>query len=151
RQARVALVSTSLIGIDADVVARLVDEEVAVLGVARTDLGPEAATLRRLGVAVVVPVDRLNMLADAVSTALTSGTSSPAPSRLDVDQQSPRGAGDEPGHSPRGKVLAVWGPTGAPGRSVVSLGLASFLAAQGVSTTVIDADVYGGSQAQLLG
>jgi MinD-like ATPase involved in chromosome partitioning or flagellar assembly len=47
--------------------------------------------------------------------------------------------------------LAVWGPTGAPGRSVIALGLASELAALGAPTTIVDCDVYGGSIAQLLG
>lgn len=50
-----------------------------------------------------------------------------------------------------GQVIAVWGPTGAPGRSVVALGLASELAVLGVDTMLIDADVYGGTAAQALG
>jgi Flp pilus assembly CpaE family ATPase len=50
-----------------------------------------------------------------------------------------------------GRVIAVWGPTGAPGRSTVAVGLATELAARGVSTLLADADVYGGTVAQLLG
>jgi MinD-like ATPase involved in chromosome partitioning or flagellar assembly len=52
--------------------------------------------------------------------------------------------------SPTGTVLAVWGPTGAPGRSTVALGLAAELSSRGVPTVLIDADVYGGAQAQML-
>jgi MinD-like ATPase involved in chromosome partitioning or flagellar assembly len=50
-----------------------------------------------------------------------------------------------------GRVLAVWGPTGAPGRTTVALGLASEIAARGRSTLLVDGDVYGGVLAQLLG
>lgn len=51
----------------------------------------------------------------------------------------------------RGRVIAVWGPSGAPGRSMVALGLASELSSLGASTILVDCDVYGGSTAQLLG
>lgn len=46
-----------------------------------------------------------------------------------------------------GSVLAVWGPTGAPGRSLVAAGLAAAAAARGVRTLLVDADPYGGTQA----
>jgi len=49
-----------------------------------------------------------------------------------------------------GRVVAVWGPAGAPGRSTVALGLASAAAAKGVDTVLIDADTYGGSLAHML-
>jgi Flp pilus assembly CpaE family ATPase len=45
----------------------------------------------------------------------------------------------------------VWGPTGAPGRTTIALTLASEIAAGGQPTLLIDADVYGGVIAQLLG
>lgn len=48
-------------------------------------------------------------------------------------------------------VVAVWGPTGAPGRSTVALALASAAAARGVDTVLVDADTYGGSLGQMLG
>jgi Flp pilus assembly CpaE family ATPase len=51
----------------------------------------------------------------------------------------------------RGRVVAVWGPTGAPGRSTVALQLAAEVAARGVPALLVDADTYGGCQAQLLG
>ncbi|XVX19277.1 AAA family ATPase [Actinomycetota bacterium] len=50
----------------------------------------------------------------------------------------------------RGSVLAVWGPTGAPGRTTVAVGLAAELAAAGVSVLLVDADTYGASVAQWL-
>ena len=48
-------------------------------------------------------------------------------------------------------MVAVWGPTGAPGRTSVALGIAGELAELGFPTMLIDADVYGGVVAQLLG
>lgn len=48
---------------------------------------------------------------------------------------------------PAGLVVAIWGPAGAPGRSVVAAGLADAAAAAGVATLLVDADPYGGSQA----
>ena len=50
-----------------------------------------------------------------------------------------------------GRVVAVWGPTGAPGRTTVAVNLAAELAERGEPTLLIDADVYGGVVGQLLG
>jgi len=54
----------------------------------------------------------------------------------------------EPGS---GRLVAVWGPTGAPGRTTVAVGIAGELAQAGVPTLLADADTYGGSVAQVLG
>ncbi|MEW1953965.1 hypothetical protein [Terrabacter sp. NPDC080008] len=58
----------------------------------------------------------------------------------------PRDGG--PGRAP---VIAVWGPTGAPGRTTVATTLAAELAGRGVQTLLVDADTYGGCVAQALG
>lgn len=42
------------------------------------------------------------------------------------------------------KVISVWGPTGAPGRTSVAIALAMQAGARGVNTLLIDADTYGG-------
>jgi MinD-like ATPase involved in chromosome partitioning or flagellar assembly len=49
-----------------------------------------------------------------------------------------------------GTIIAVWGPAGAPGRTVVALNLASELARLGQPTVLVDADTYGGCIAQSL-
>jgi hypothetical protein len=54
----------------------------------------------------------------------------------------------EPG---RGRVVAVWGPAGAPGRTTVAIGVADEAARLGVSTLLVDADPYGGTVAPALG
>ena len=54
----------------------------------------------------------------------------------------------EPG---RGRVVAVWGPAGAPGRTTVAIGVADEAARLGVPTLLADADPYGGTVAQTVG
>lgn len=65
-----------------------------------------------------------------------------------VDDGPPEGAQDA--HR-KGEVVAVWGPTGAPGRTTVAVNLAAELAGQGTTTLLIDADTYGASVAPVLG
>jgi MinD-like ATPase involved in chromosome partitioning or flagellar assembly len=62
------------------------------------------------------------------------------------DESGADGSRDE---SP-GSIIAVWGPTGAPGRTTVALNLASELARMGQPTVLVDADTYGGCIAQAL-
>lgn len=65
--------------------------------------------------------------------------------------------GEEPGGAeppaPRGagRIVAVWGPTGAPGRTTVAVNLAAELALLGQDTALVDADTYGPSVAAALG
>jgi MinD-like ATPase involved in chromosome partitioning or flagellar assembly len=51
----------------------------------------------------------------------------------------------------RGSVVAVWGPTGAPGRTTVATSVADEIARLGASSLLVDADVYGGTVASALG
>ena len=61
-------------------------------------------------------------------------------------------SGAAPAESPRsGTVIAVWGPTGAPGRSTVAMGIADEAAVAGNTVLLIDADVYGGVLAAAFG
>ncbi|MFI2706981.1 CpaE family protein, partial [Nocardioides sp. CER28] len=50
-----------------------------------------------------------------------------------------------------GRVVAVWGPAGAPGRTTVATAVAAELAHRRVPTVLVDADPYGGAVAPLLG
>lgn len=148
RQATVAFVSAGLRGLDREVIARLGEEEVAVVGVSPEFSSADEAALRSLGVDVILSVDALESLEEAVETAIRGSRHEAAALERSVvaDWQGAVAAARR-----SGEVLAVWGPTGAPGRSVIALGLASELAALGAPTTIIDCDVYGGSIAQLLG
>lgn len=58
---------------------------------------------------------------------------------------------DQPAGSEGHRVVAVWGPAGAPGRSTVAVNLAMELALRQRPTVLVDVDPYGGSVAQQLG
>jgi len=53
--------------------------------------------------------------------------------------------------APRGQVIAVWGPSGAPGRTTLAIGIASELAALGHRVVLADVDTHGASVAPTLG
>jgi MinD-like ATPase involved in chromosome partitioning or flagellar assembly len=55
--------------------------------------------------------------------------------------------GSNPSVERRARVVSVWGPVGAPGRSVAALNIASERALAGDRVLLIDADTYGGSLA----
>ena len=48
-----------------------------------------------------------------------------------------------------GRIIAVWGPTGAPGRTTLAINLAAELVDDGA--LLVDGDTYGGTVAQMLG
>lgn len=60
-------------------------------------------------------------------------------------------ARDAPDPPRRGRTLAVWGPPGAPGRTMVATSLATALAARGPATLLVDADTTAASVALVLG
>jgi MinD-like ATPase involved in chromosome partitioning or flagellar assembly len=149
-----ALLSAELRRLDGEAVARLGEAGVAVVGL--VDPGDERAAerLRRLGVARVLPADSApdviaQALRDAVALAPGAGRDVADP-RAALPDPAPPAAPVVPSAG-AGRVVAVWGPTGAPGRTTVAVGLADEAARLGVSTLLVDADVYGGVVAQLLG
>ncbi len=151
RQADAAIVSAQLRGIDATVVARLQREDVQVFGMTELVDGgrsPDEDRLRQLGVGRVIDAGRLPLLEELVDEACTEGLGARAtPSWNPTDHaDAERQNGDA-----RGPVLAVWGPTGAPGRTTVACGIAAAGAELGRRTLLVDADVYGGSVAAMLG
>ncbi|AFR29728.1 chromosome partitioning protein [Arthrobacter sp. Rue61a] len=50
-----------------------------------------------------------------------------------------------------GQVISVWGPIGAPGRTLLAVNIAAELAAVGKSVILVDADSYGASVSAVLG
>ena len=52
---------------------------------------------------------------------------------------------------PLGRAIAVWGPKGAPGRTRIAIELAYMAGTTGIPTALLDADLFGGDVAQLLG
>jgi MinD-like ATPase involved in chromosome partitioning or flagellar assembly len=53
--------------------------------------------------------------------------------------------------APVGLVVAVWGPTGAPGRTTLAVNIAAECAERVGNALVVDVDTYGGAVAQALG
>ncbi|MGY1641320.1 CpaE family protein [Geodermatophilus sp. SYSU D00703] len=149
-----ALLSADLRRLDADAVARLAAAGVAVVGLVEPGDDRAADRLRALGVAHVLPADTEP---DEIARALREAVSGGLPAGRDIAD--PRAAlpATSPPEEPtgraagRGRVVAVWGPTGAPGRTTVAVGLADEAARLDVQTLLADADVYGGVVAQVLG
>ncbi|MGY1637735.1 CpaE family protein [Geodermatophilus sp. SYSU D00742] len=149
-----ALLSADLRRLDADAVARLAAAGVAVVGLVDPGDDRAADRLRALGVVHVLPADTepggiARALRDAVEGGPPAGRDIADP-RAALPASPPAGAPAErePGG---GRVVAVWGPTGAPGRTTVAVALADEAARMDVRTLLLDADVYGGVVAQVLG
>lgn len=154
--ASAVLLSAELRRLDRDALARLAAARVAVVGLVTPGDDDAERRLRQLGLVHVLPAD---VAPGVISAAVTSALAEQARhARSYTDPLAGFGDGSpaeldgapvvEPG---TGTLVAVWGPTGAPGRTTVAVGVASELAALGVPTLLADADVYGGVVAQLLG
>ncbi|GAB3877164.1 AAA family ATPase [Terrabacter terrigena] len=95
--------------------------------------------------------------AGGVTGWLPAGASQPGPSIPSAGEDTADDAADHAAAPRRGRgperapLVAVWGPTGAPGRTVVATTLAAELASRGVEVLLVDADTYGGCVAQSLG
>ncbi|MCZ2859601.1 AAA family ATPase [Blastococcus sp. VKM Ac-2987] len=149
-----ALLSAELRRLDGDAVARLHAAGVAVVGLVEPGDETAAQRLRRLGVVQVLPADAdpeviARALRDAVSGVPAAGHDVADP-RAALPLPSAPGEPERPPGGP-GRVVAVWGATGAPGRTTVAVGLADEAARLGTSALLVDADVYGGVVAQVLG
>lgn len=147
-QADVALVAIDAPGLDVAAVERLRRHQVRTVAVA--DARPAtadaaAARSKRIGAAALVHDDALADL-PALLTSLDALADEPADP---VDSLAEPAA---PESLPReARVVAVWGPAGAPGRTTVAGAAAAELARRGDRTVLVDADPYGGAVAQQLG
>lgn len=148
-QADVAVVAADLPGLDHGVVDDLLQHGVRVVGVAADpDLAqPRAA---RIGVVTVLAADRVAELADLVA-GLPADPTHPVPSYDDLPVADALDPTPRPAGVAEGRVLAVWGAGGAPGRTTLASGLAGELARRGLTTLLVDADPHGGAVAQQLG
>ncbi len=156
-QAQAALLSADLRRLDRDALVQLRSAGVAVVGLVPPGDEEAERTLRQLGVTQVLPSDST---AEQVTAAVLAAVQATPGADAVPDWADPRAAlPDLPGSAAddppvalgSGRVVAVWGPTGAPGRTTVAVGLATELAAQGRPTLLVDGDVYGGVIAQVLG
>lgn len=110
------------------------DAGIRVVGVATDPL--EADRLVGLG-ADVVPADTSP---EEIIEHCTQTETAPPPVRISTQPS-----------TPRGKLIAVWGPKGAPGRSTVAAELAVEIVGAESETLLVDGDFYGGDIVQMLG
>jgi MinD-like ATPase involved in chromosome partitioning or flagellar assembly len=162
-QAQAAVVGLEARGLDVAAVDLLRQHEVRPVAVVADDQH-EAGRVRasRIGIATVVRVSELDRLGDAVVGAEPVAPPVPAPSAPTLpplppsaQPTQPRPVGPPEVAAPPpptgGRVLAVWGPAGAPGRSTVAAAVAAERSRRGERVVLVDADPYGGSLAQQLG
>ncbi|MTD12980.1 chromosome partitioning protein [Nakamurella sp. YIM 132087] len=155
-RAAAVVLSDGLRRLDTDAVQRLRVSGVAVVAVHTAGDQRAPVRLDRIGIDAVVADDAgpdalVAVLREALldltppslpgvsdpERALDAAPRRDAPVASDPSDLSCEGSG-------AGAVVAVWGPTGAPGRSTVAAGLAVAAAAAGTPTLLVDADVYGG-------
>ena len=148
----VALVSAELRALDRPALAELTAHGVRAVGVVVPGDETGERRLRQLGLLVVVRSDlTAPELDDALDQLHGPGDGDPRPDDPVIDPRPGAGQGlDLDTAQAAASVIAVWGPTGSPGRSTLALNLAAELA--GVAPTLlVDGDTYGGSVAQSLG
>jgi MinD-like ATPase involved in chromosome partitioning or flagellar assembly len=169
-----ALVDARLRRLDAELVHRISAAGVAVIGVLGADAAGDTERLRAVGISFAVaagadPAVFADVVQDALAeVAVPAGPADafadpagpPAPGGREPAEQpvgSPRVGGASPGTDGRtwtgeqARTIAVWGPAGAPGRTTVAVNLAAEIARLGASCLLVDADVYGGAVANVLG
>ncbi len=159
RQADVAVVGLDATGLDAAAVDHLRAHDVRPLAVVPAAAPADAARLRaaRIGLVAVLDEGELESLPAAVLAAVSAPSAAPPPPEGWADRGADGGADGGapaspagPGETP-GRVIAVWGPAGAPGRTTVAIGLAAELARRRRRTVLVDADPVAASVAQHLG
>lgn len=142
-QADVAVVGLDAPGFDVPATDHLRRHGVRPVAVSPAGATMEAGRVHgaRIGAATVVAADDVDGLVEAVRRP-PEPAPPPVPSSPAVQPPTPGTA--------EGRVVAVWGPAGAPGRTTVATGLAAVLATR-TATVLVDADPYGGSVAQVWG
>lgn len=145
---RLAVVSAELDLLDREVVLALHRAGLQVVALAHPSRPWLVERVQACGADLVVPppedLDAAGSVLDS-ATALLGAVVPDRPEMLDVDQlgqEAPRR---------RGRVVAVWGPTGAPGRTTIAVNLAAELAGSGATALLVDADTYGGAVSQVVG
>lgn len=174
--ARAVVLSGDLRHLDRDAVSQLLRARIAVVGLAAPGDDDAARRLGALGVHQVLPADApAERVAQSITAAVLEGRAGvltgwsgdlalgvpwpgdpgpadPAAALAPAPQPPSAVAGPTQAALPdRGKVVAVWGPAGAPGRTTVAVTLAAELAQRGRECLLVDADTHGASIAQTLG
>jgi MinD-like ATPase involved in chromosome partitioning or flagellar assembly len=154
--ADVAIVSADLRSLDRAALHHLASHSVRVAGAIEPGDEPGERRLRQLGIDVVVhsgaATHELEEALEQLDTLTGPATLPFGEAAAPHGASAPGASGDGEGWVPveDSQLIAVWGPTGAPGRTTVALNLAAELAHSGARTLLVDADTYGSSIAQSL-
>lgn len=138
--ADVVIVDADFPRLDATTVGRLTTGTRLVIGVSADEAGE--ARLRQLGIRSTVGIDPRSPAVAVDQVYALIGSATPATAQPNPVALSP-GADPEAETDQQilaGRVVAVWGPAGAPGRTTVALALAEACGALGADSIVIDAD-----------
>ena len=143
--ATVAVVAAELPGLDADSVDRLRREGVGTIVVVGDASSADAvlrARLLRLGVARVLSQSALPHLVDDVIEVAADDQPDDRDGAAEGPSR-PMAPDAEHESGTPGRLVTVWGPPGAPGRTTVAIGLAAEAARRDMSAGIVDADPYG--------
>ncbi len=143
-QADVAVLGLDSPGLDLAAVDHLRKHGVRPVAVVAADaVEPGRVRGSRIGIRALVADDELEVLPDVVTRP------DPTPTAARPPAEPPAVPVPAPGGT--GRVVVVWGPAGAPGRTTLAAGIAGELARRERRTILVDADPYGGTVAQQLG
>jgi MinD-like ATPase involved in chromosome partitioning or flagellar assembly len=143
----VAVVGSDAPRLDADVLDRLRLMGISVVGVVASGDDAGARRLDRWGAATVVTVDRDDLGAAVRAIATAVGAAGAAAVPVDGEAADRARAGEEA----HGRVVAVWGPAGAPGRTSVAVAIADEASRSGIGVLLVDADTWAPSVSVVLG
>lgn len=138
---RAAVVGATAPRLDADVLDRLRTLGLVVVGVVGDDEDEAARRLARWGASAVVVADPAD-LGTAVRAITAAAATATAP---------PAGADEPHEEKGSGRVVSVWGPAGAPGRTSVAVALADEMSRAGFDVLLVDADTWAPSVSVVLG
>lgn len=142
-----ALVPSRLRGLDSDSIEQLRIQGTEPVVLLDTGAGhTDEERLRGIGVRHFLEAARCD---DIVAVLLASRESEPAAPIEDSGPPPVPATAESP--TLPGRLVAVWGPAGAPGRTTVAVTLAALLGRSHGCAFLLDADPYGGSVAQHLG
>lgn len=149
QQAELAVVSSEAPGLDDRAVQVLRRHGVGTVAVTPgTPREDAAGRLAAVGIGAWLPETSLETLAATLHALAEEGPSGRTPDDgLDPVEE---GGTPDPATDRPGRVVVVWGPVGAPGRTTVATALAGELARRGRDTLLVDADPHA-SVAQHLG
>ncbi|MFC6707828.1 AAA family ATPase [Flexivirga alba] len=178
-RADVALVSADFNGLDGSAIGPLREAGVGIVGVHQPGVEEQQRVLQQWGVRTQLPIgaapaefaqavqgvaegatskatapdasDDPTVSLEAELAALSDGSAPYVPVNPWLEQSAALPMPPAPASPEQtAKIVTVWGPPGAPGRTVLAVNLAAEAARLGVPTVLVDADTYAASVAQHL-